>query len=170
MPGNGTSLRLSHPSLLGEREPSGQWGRGLDDSTAWFAQTLQLPAPAMLPAVAVPLARMTPDEAVEIWTAWREYAPSARSAEKAEAFASVLRRGVETVVCTAFPDVAWVAVGEQDGRVPESAWHLLVNDAPLTASMIRILVHAGDQAVLVHAVQRRGERVPRDERGPFLLP
>ncbi len=125
----------------------------------------------MLPAVAVPLAQMTPDEAVEIWAAWRDYAPSARSAEKAEAFASVLRRGVETVVCTAFPDVAWVAVGEEPGgRVPESAWHLLVNDAPLTASMIRILVHAGDQTVLVHAVQRRGERVPRDERGPFLLP
>ncbi len=45
---------------------------------AWFAHTLELPGPAMLPAVAVPLARMDADEAAELWEAWREYAPTAR--------------------------------------------------------------------------------------------
>src|SRR4051812_41542046 len=113
--GEQSGTRLSYPLLLGR----GSGGR-LDDPTAWFAHTLELPGPAMLPAVAVPLARMTPDEAVEIWEAWRAYAPTARAAERAETFASILRRGVETVVCTAYPDVAWVALGEEeDARIAE---------------------------------------------------
>jgi len=143
----------------------------LDDPVAWFAHTLELPAPAMLPAVAVPLARMDADEAAALWEAWRDYAPGARAPEKAVRFASILRRGVETAVCTIYPNVAWVAVGEDEPEgVPESVWELLLNETPLTASIIRLLVHAGDASVIVHLVQRRGERVPKDERGPFRLP
>lgn len=143
----------------------------MDDFVVWFAQTLELPAPAMLPAVAVPLAQMDADEAAELWAAWREYAPSARDPEKAAKFASIVRRGVETAVCTIYPDVAWVAVGEDEPEgVPESVWELLLDETPLTASLIRLRVHAGDAPVIVHMVQRRGERVPKDERGPFRLP
>lgn len=143
----------------------------MDDPVAWFTHTLALPAAAILPAAAVPLARMDADEAAELWATWREYAPSARDPEKAAKFASVLRRGVETAVCTIYPDVAWVAVGEDEpDGVPESAWELLLNETPLTASLIRLLVHAGEAPVIVHMVQRRGERVPKDERGPFRLP
>jgi hypothetical protein len=143
----------------------------MDDAAAWFAHTLELPAPAMLPAVAVPLARMDADEAAELWAAWREYAPNARDPVKAVRLASILRRGVETAVCTTYANVAWDAVGvdEPDG-VPESVWELLLNETPLTASIIRLLVHAGEAPVIVHKVQRRGERVPKDERGPFRLP
>lgn len=143
----------------------------MEDPVSWFTRTLELPAPAMLPAVAVPLARMDADEAAEIWAAWREYAPTARSTEKAAKFAAILRRGVETAVCTTYPDVAWVAVGEDEpDGVPENVWELLLNETPLTASLIRLLVHAGAAPVIVHMVQRRGERVPKDERGPFRLP
>jgi hypothetical protein len=143
----------------------------MDDPVAWFTHTLQLPGPAMLPAIAVPLARMAPDEAAALWEAWRGYTPGGRAVEQAARFASILRRGVETAVCTAYPDVAWVAVGEDEpDGVPESAWELLLNDTPLTASIIRLLVHAGDAPVIVHLIQRRGERVPKDERGPFRLP
>jgi hypothetical protein len=125
----------------------------------------------MLPAVAVPLARMDADEAAALWDAWRDYAPAARAPEKAARFASILRRGVETAVCTIYPNVAWVAVGEDEpDGVPESVWELLLNETPLTASIIRLLVRAGDAPVIVHLVQRRGERVPKDERGPFRLP
>lgn len=125
----------------------------------------------MLPAVAVPLARMDPHEAAGIWAVWREYAPGARDLEKATKFASILRRGVETAVCTTYANVAWVAVGEDEpDGVPESVWELLLNETPLTASIIRLLVHAGEAPVVVHLVQRRGERVPKDERGPFRLP
>ncbi|MGI8691217.1 MAG: hypothetical protein ACR2M3_21770 [Thermomicrobiales bacterium] len=143
----------------------------MDDPVAWFTQTLRLPGAAMLPAIAVPLARMEPDEAAALWVAWREYTSGVDAVEQAARFASILRRGVETAVCTAYPDVAWVAVGddEPDG-VPESAWELLLNDTPLTASIIRLLVHADDAPVVVHLIQRRGERVPKDERGPFRLP
>ena len=143
----------------------------MDDPAAWFAHTLQLPAAAMLPAVAVPLARMDADEAAALWEAWRDFAPTVRASEHAAQFASILRRGVETAICAAYPEVAWVAVGEGDPeRVPESAWHLIVNETPLTASVLRILVHAGEAPVIVWPVQRRGERVPREERGPFRLP
>jgi hypothetical protein len=142
----------------------------VDDPVAWFAHTLRLPGAAMLPAVAVPLARMEPDEAAALWEAWRDYAPTVRAVEQAARFASYLRRGVETAVCTAYPEVAWVAVGEDEpDGVPESAWELLLNDDPLTASIIRLLVHAGDAPVIVHLIQRRGERVPKNERGPFRL-
>jgi hypothetical protein len=142
----------------------------LEDPTAWFAHTLAMPGAAMLPAIAVPLARMDADEAAALWEAWREYAPRAGTVERAARFASILRRGVETAVCTTYPDVAWVAVGEDDPEnVPESAWDLILNETPLTASVIRLLVHAGERPVVVHMVQRRGERVPRNERGPFRL-
>ncbi len=125
----------------------------------------------MLPAIAVPLARMDADEAAALWEAWREYAPTAPAAERAAHFASILRRGVETAVCTTYANVAWVAAGEGDPEhVPESAWDLLLNETPLTASIIRLLVHAGERPVIVHMVQRGGERVPKDERGPFRLP
>jgi len=143
----------------------------MDDPVAWFTQTLQLPGAAMLPAIAVPLARMEPDEAAALWAAWREYAPGVYAVERAARFASILRRGVETAVCTAYPDIAWVAVGEDEpDDVPESAWELLLNDTPFTASIIRLLVHADDAPVIVYLIQRRGERVPKDERGPFRLP
>jgi len=143
----------------------------MDDPVAWFTQTLGLPGAAMLPAIAVPLARMDADEAAVLWEAWREYAPDVYAVERAAQFAAVLRRGVETAVCTAYPEVAWVAVGEDEpDGVPESAWELLLNDTPLTASIIRLLVHAGDAPVVVHLIQRRGERVPKSERGPFWLP
>ena len=124
-----------------------------------------------MPAVAVPLARMDPDDAAALWEAWREYAPGVRVVEQAARFAAVLRRGVETAVCTTYAEVAWVAVGEDEpDGVPESAWELLLNDTPLTASIIRLLVHAGDAPVIVHLIQQRGERVPKAERGPFRLP
>ncbi|MDQ6905690.1 MAG: hypothetical protein M3176_02575 [Chloroflexota bacterium] len=143
----------------------------MDDPVAWFTNTIQLPGTAMLPAVAAPLARMDADEAAALWEAWREYAPGVYAVERAAQFAAVLRRGVETAVCTVYPEVAWVAVGEDEPEgVPESAWELLLNDTPLTASVIRLLVHAGDVPVIVHLIQRRGERVPKDERGPFRLP
>jgi hypothetical protein len=143
----------------------------MDDAIAWFVHTLELPGAAMLPAVAVPLARMDADEAAELWEAWREYAPIARVPEKAVRFASILRRGVETAVCTTYANVAWVAVGEDEpDGVPESVWELLLNETPLTATIIRLLVHAGEAPVIVHMVQRHGERVPKDERGPFRLP
>ncbi len=143
----------------------------MDDPVVWFAQTLQLPGATMLPAIAAPLARMEPDEAATLWAAWREYAPGVYAVERAARFASILRRGVETAVCTAYSDVAWVAVGEDEpDGVPESAWELLLNDTPLTASIIRLLVHADDAPVIVHLIQRRGERVPKAERGPFRLP
>ncbi len=143
----------------------------MDDPVAWFANTLQLPGAAMLPAVARPLARMDADEAAALWEVWREYAPGVYAVERAAQFAAVLRRGVETAICTTYPEVAWVAVGENEpDGVPESAWELLLNDTPLTASVIRLLVHAGDAPVVVHVIQRRGERVPKDERGPFRLP
>ncbi len=141
----------------------------MDDPVAWFTSTLQLPQPAMLPAIAVPLARMDADEAAALWDAWRDYVPTARGSERAAAFASILRRGVETAVCTTYPNVAWVAVGAYElDAVPESAWELLLNETPLTASVIRLLIHAREH-VIVHMLQRRGERVPKDERGPFLL-
>ncbi|MGI8856317.1 MAG: hypothetical protein ACR2JW_11245 [Thermomicrobiales bacterium] len=143
----------------------------MEDPIDWFVETLELPGPAMLPAIAVPLARMDADEAAELWEAWREYVPAARSPEKATRFASILRRGVETAVCTDYANVAWVAVGEDEpDGVPESVWELVLNETPLTASVIRMLVHAGEAPVIVHMVQRRGERVPKDERGPFRLP
>jgi len=143
----------------------------VDDPVAWFTNTLQLPGAAMLSAVAAPLARMDADEAAALWEAWREYAPGVYAVERAAQFAAILRRGVETAVCTVYPEVAWVAVGEDEPEgVPESAWELLLNDTPLTASVIRLLVHAGDAPVVVHSIQRRGERVPKPERGPFRLP
>ncbi len=143
----------------------------MDDPVAWFANTLQLPGEAMLPAVATPLARMDADEAAALWEVWREYAPGVYAVERAAQFAAVLRRGVERAVCAVYLEVAWVAVGENEpDGVPESAWELLLNDTPLTASVIRLLVHAGDAPVVVHVIQRRGERVPKDERGPFRLP
>lgn len=148
----------------------------MDDPVAWFTHTLQLPGAAMLPAIAVPLARMDADEAAALWEAWREYVPTVRASERATRFAAVLRRGVETAVCTTYPDVAWVAVGEGEPEaVPESGWHLLLHDTPLTADTIRLLLPAGgsplgSMPVIVHLVQRRGERVPRAERGPFRLP
>jgi hypothetical protein len=143
----------------------------MDDPTDWFAHTLQLPDMAMLPAVGVRLARMDADEAAALWDAWREYAPSVRHLERAAGFAAMLRRGVETAICAVYPNVAWVAVGATVADdVPASDWDLLVNETPLTASLIRLFVHAGDQPVLVHLVQRRGERVPLAERGPFRLP
>ena len=143
----------------------------MDDPTDWFAHTLQLPEMAMLPAVGVRLARMDADEAAALWDAWREYAPSVRHLERAASFAAMLRRGVETAICAVYPNVAWVAVGAAVADdVPASDWDLLVNETPLTASLIRLFVHAGDQPVLVHLVQRRGERVPQAERGPFRLP
>ena len=143
----------------------------MDDPDAWFADMLQLPAAAMLPAVAVSIARMDADAVAAVWEAWREYSPTAGASEQAATFAAVLRRGVETVVCTAYPNVAWVAVGMgKPDAVPDGAWELLLNETPLTASLIRLFVHAGTQPVIVHLVQRRGERVPKEERGPFRLP
>lgn len=143
----------------------------MDDPTDWFARTLALPEAAMLPAVGVRLARLDTEQAIIVWAAWRAYYPSVRHVARAATFAAMLRRGVETVVCAAYPEVAWVAVGETDAdAVPESGWDLLPSETPLTASLIRLFVHAGEQPILVHLVQRRGERVPHDERGPFRLP
>jgi hypothetical protein len=143
----------------------------MNDPTDWFAHTLQLPEMAMLPAVGIRLARMDADEIAALWQAWRDYAPSVRHVERAATFAAVLRRGVETAVCAVYPNVAWVAVGATAASdVPESGWELLLNETPLTASLIRLFVHAGSEPVLVHMVQRRGERVPQAERGPFRLP
>lgn len=143
----------------------------MDDPTDWFAHTLALPEAAMLSAVGVRLARMDAEEAAALWEAWRAYFPDVRHVARAAEFAAMLRRGVEVAVCAAYPEVAWVAVGESDAdAVPESGWGLLPSETPLTASLIRLFVHAGERHVLVHFVQRRGERVPRDERGPFRLP
>jgi hypothetical protein len=143
----------------------------MDDPTDWFTHTLQLPEAAMLPAVGIRLARMDADEIAALWEAWRAYAPTVRHSERAATFAAMLRRGVETAVCAHYPNVAWVAVGTTEAdAVPESVWELLLNETPLTASLIRLFVHAGDKPVLVHMVQRRGERVPQAERGPFRLP
>ena len=143
----------------------------MDDATEWFAHTLDLPEMAMLPAVGIRLARMDADEAAALWEAWRAYAPTVRHIERAATFATMLRRGVETAVCAVYPNVAWVAIGETEAdTVPASGWDLLLNETPLTASLIRLFVHAGTEPVLVHMVQRRGERVPQAERGPFRLP
>lgn len=143
----------------------------MDDPADWFAHSLLLPDVAMLPAVGIRLARMETDEIAALWEAWRAYAPTVRHSERATTFASVLRRGVETAVCAVYPNVAWVAVGATEvDAIPESGWELLLNETPLTASLIRLFVHAGDAPVLVSIVQRRGERVPQVERGPFRLP
>jgi hypothetical protein len=143
----------------------------MNDPTDWFAHTLELPEVAMLPAVGIRLARMEADEIVALWEAWQVYAPTVRHIERTAIFAATLRRGVETAVRGVYPNVAWVAVGATEAEaVPESGWDLLVNETPLTASLIRLFVHAGTQPVLVLMVQRRGERVPQAERGPFRLP
>ncbi len=143
----------------------------MDDPTDWFAHTLQLPEAAMLPAVGIRLARMDAEEIAVLWEAWQAYAPTVRHVERAATFAAVLRRGVETAVCAVYPNVAWVAVGATTAEeVSESGWELLLNETPLTASLIRLFARAGDRPVLVRMVQRRGERVPQAERGPFRLP
>jgi hypothetical protein len=143
----------------------------MNDPADWFAHTLRLPEAALLPAVGIRLARMEAEEIAALWEAWQEYASTVRHIERAAAFAALLRRGVETAVCAHYPNVAWVAVGATEAdAVPESAWELLLNETPLTASLIRLFVHAGDAPVLVQMVQRRGERVPHAARGPFRLP
>jgi hypothetical protein len=143
----------------------------MDDPTDWFAHTLQLPRVAMLPAVGIQLARLDADEAAALWESWRAWAPTVRHVERAATFAAILRRGVETAVCAVYPNVAWVAVGATEAEdVPEDGWELLLNETPLTASLIRLFIHVGNERVLVHMVQRRGERVPQAERGPFRLP
>ncbi len=143
----------------------------MDDATDWFAHMLALPEAAMLSAVGVRLARLDAEGAVALWEAWRAYFPGVRHVAQAAKFATMLRRGVEAAICAAYPEVAWVAVGESDAdAVPESGWDLLPSETPLTASVIRFFVRAEAQAVLVRFVQRRGTRVPRDERGPFRLP
>ena len=143
----------------------------MNDPTDWFAHTLQLPEMAMLPAVGIRLTRMEADGAAALWEAWRDYAPTVLHMERAATFAAMLRRGVETAVCAVYPNVAWVAIGATETwDVPDSGWDLLLNETPLTASLIRLFVHAGDEPVLVRMVQRRGERVPQAERGPFWLP
>lgn len=143
----------------------------MDDPTDWFVHSLELPEVAMLSAVGIRLARMDAEEIAALWEAWRAYAPTVRHIERAATFATLLRRGIETAVCMHYPNVAWVAVGATEAEdVPESGWELLLNETPLTASLIRLFVHAGSEPVLVYLVQRRGERVPLAERGPFQLP
>lgn len=141
-----------------------------DDPRAWFAHTLALPQVAMQPAVAVKLARADADDAVALWEAWREYAPEAHTSACAPTFAAMLRRGVETMACIAYPQIAWVYTGPLPAEhIADSDWELLVGEMPLTASAVRLLAGAPHARIVVAHVQRDGERVPRDARGPFVL-
>ncbi len=141
-----------------------------DEYRPWFTYTLALPDAAMYPAVAVKLARLNPDDAEALWQSWRHYAPTAPDPARAATFAAGLRRGVERVACAGAPHLAWVSVGPPRDAIPDSAWVLLTSGVPLSASLVRLLAGAGSEPVTVIAVQRGGERVPQDERGPFLLP
>ncbi len=141
--------------------------------TEWFGQTLRLPERAMLPAIATKLARGDADDAVDLWGAWRAYVgetPGVLADPRAHAFAATLRRPVETLACTAYADVAWVASwrGVPDA-VPDLAWELLVSNTPLTASTLRPRVGEPGMPLVVSRVQAGGKRLPGAERGPFIL-
>jgi len=143
-------------------------------ATDWFRQTLRLPERAMLPAVAVQLARGDAEDAVALWGAWRAYVgetPGVLADAHAHALAAILRRGVENLACAIYTDVAWAAQwrGATDA-VPDLAWDLLVSDTPLTASALRPRVSEPGMPLVVSRVQAGGKRLPDAERGPFVLP
>ena len=139
----------------------------------WFTHTLRLPEGSMFPAVAVKLARGDAEDAVALWEVWRAYVqttPGMIADARARVFAGMLRRGVETLACTAYADVAWAAAwrGTPDA-VPEFVWDLLVSETPLTASAIRARAAQPGMPLIVARVQGNGERLPLAARGPFLL-
>ena len=137
---------LGHPLLSSVVEAGGsRWMI----PTAWFAHTLELPGPAMLPAVAVPLARMDAGRGggtlggVAGVCARRAVPPSRRSVR----VHSPARGGNGRLHRLPGCRLGRGRRGRTGRRVSESVWELLSTTTPLTASMIRLLVHAGDRPV-----------------------
>lgn len=139
----------------------------------WFARTLALPDTARFPAVVTRLVRGDADAALAVWEAWRTYVaalPGAANDARADIFAADLRRGVERATGAGYRHLAWVAAWDGDpAAVPESAWSLLADDAPLTADTIRAWAGRSGQRLVVLRVRSGGSPLPPESRGPFFI-